>query len=800
MTSPVASLRPGDLLRIRAERWSVTRVSVHENVSSVEVRGAEAANRGVAARFLLPFEPVERLAMSSVPRVVRPAEWRGFARSVLGAATPRVDALRTAAQARFDVMPYQLEPALAVTRGLGCRLLIADEVGLGKTVQAGLIVAELMHRLPDGRALVVCPASLRGQWQQELGERFGLEAASLDSATLSRTMADFDSVANPWAATPVAIASIDFIKRPEVLRALEGLVWDVLVLDEAHNLATRSDRARAAAALAGRVRTIVMLSATPHSGDEAAFARLCGLGDTHGRFPLLFFRRTRADVGIAGSRRMRWLRVPPTAAERGMHDALARYATRVWGDRVATDSARLAVSVLLRRAASSATSLARSVERRLEAIGTSAQTTAAQLELPFGGSDTDEEPYGILEVPALADREEEQHYLDRILSLARLAAARESKVATLLRCLARVHEPVLVFTEYRDTLMRLRAALTGGTRRESDVVELHGGLTPRERDAAERAFTRGLASVLLATDAASEGLNLHYRCRFVINLETPWSPVRLEQRIGRVDRIGQRRRVHALNLVAAGTLDEAIVRRVRERGRRAAGALRAADPTDLEVGTEALTGIDMAATAPPAALPPALLRPDLRSLASAEAARIDVARRMQQKHVRSSQRPIVTATARTTRRSTLVFEIALTDEDDMPVWQAIVGVAGESRATVHRCHDVRRAIEILAGGLDRADWASGLLHADAETWRAIVEMQIAREQAIAALVRLRHARIAADLLQPGLFDRRAERRAASQSAVLEEALGRCGARLHMLGRSAQVTAARPVLRFAVLLP
>ena len=265
---------------------------------------------------------------------------------------------------RFVVMPFQLEPALAILTGAGCRVLIADEVGLGKTVQAGLILAEVLERQPDGHALVLCPAGLRAQWQHELAGRFGLASTLLDATGVAQAASHFDATANPWSACRLIVASIDFIKRPEVMRAVEGLVWDALVLDEAHNLTARSDRGTAAAALAWRARTVVMLSATPHSGDETAFARLCSLGDTAGRFPLLFYRRTRDDAGMPVRRRTTWLGVRPTPGESSMLEALLDYAQRVWHARPAADASRLAMSVLIRRAISSATSFARSVERR----------------------------------------------------------------------------------------------------------------------------------------------------------------------------------------------------------------------------------------------------------------------------------------------------------------------------------------------------------------------------------------------------------------------------------------------------
>ncbi len=266
-------------------------------------------------------------------------------------------------------MPFQLEPALAVTHGMASRILIADEVGLGKTIQAALIIAETLERTRHGRVLIVAPASLREQWQSELESRVGIDAWLADSASLARTGAAWGT-SNPWAGRPVTITSIDFVKRPEVMRSLEALVWDTVVFDEAHGLTGHSDRAVAAGALARRARTVVLLTATPHSGDDRAFESLCRIGDRENEFPLLIFRRTRRDVGLDVSRRTTSLRVRPTLAERDMHRALQTYADKVRSERAPiADPAHLAMMVLTRRACSSASSLARSIERRLSLLG-----------------------------------------------------------------------------------------------------------------------------------------------------------------------------------------------------------------------------------------------------------------------------------------------------------------------------------------------------------------------------------------------------------------------------------------------
>ena len=173
---------------------------------------------------------------------------------------------------------------------------------------------------------------------------------------------------------------------------------------------------------------------------------------------------------------------------------------------------------------------------------------------------------------ALADDARERRLLGALAAAARTAARHETKIAAIVRLLNRITEPIVIFTEYRDTLAHLRQAI------DRPVLVLHGGLTREERSAALEAFVNGRGRILLATDAAGEGLNLHHRCRIVINLELPWNPMRLEQRIGRVDRIGQRRTVHVFHLVARETNETRVLEQLRARIARAQQDIATANP------------------------------------------------------------------------------------------------------------------------------------------------------------------------------------------------------------------------------
>jgi superfamily II DNA or RNA helicase len=484
-------------------------------------------------------------------------------------------ALRGAAAARIELLPHQLEPALAFTMGLGSRALLADDVGLGKTIEAGLVIAELMARGAAERVLILVPAGLREQWAAELTDRFAVDAVVLDTHDAARRAAQLPIGLNPWSTVPVVVTSLDYVKRPDVLRAARSCRWDVVVVDEAHALAPDTDRHRAAGALAEGAPYVLLLTATPHNGDRRAFALLCGLGSVAGDPPLIF-RRTRRDVALGHSRHVHRLFVRPDARELSMYGALARLVEAVRAEDVRDPEAWLGLAVLHKRGFSCAHSLHLTSLRRLDRSA-GGEPAERQLGLQLADDDGESAPDDApsVEVALLANEGEERKLLEAIAGAARRARANETKLATLRRLLRRLNrlgEAAIVFTEYRDTLLHA-ADLIG-----RDCAIVHGGLTREERRLALGAFTSGRASLLLTTDAASEGLNLHHTCRVVINLELPWNPTRLEQRIGRVDRIGQPRRVHAFHLVAAGVGELQVLERLEERIARARAEFGAADP------------------------------------------------------------------------------------------------------------------------------------------------------------------------------------------------------------------------------
>jgi superfamily II DNA or RNA helicase len=575
--------RAGDLVVVRRAHWRVVDVRGYDACQVVTLAGIAPPVVGVNLRLLAPFDLLRRVDRRPGLRIVRRARWRQAFRALVAAEHPPAG-LRTATQARIELMPHQLEPALAILAGAGVRLLLADDVGLGKTIQAGLAIAELRARGAADRVLIVTPAGLREQWTRELADKFGIDALAVDGRALRHRVATLPVGVNPWSTIDVAVASVDYVKRVEVLPAVAACAWDVMILDEAHGVAADSDRRAAVHALGARATYVLLLTATPHSGDRQAFEALCAVGSLGADTapPLLVFRRTRREVGFGTSRRIHAVRIRPNADEQRMHAALGRYsaALRAEGTDSGARDACLAVSVLQKRALSSAWSLARSIERRLFALSASPAADVEQLALPLGDPNGDlvtgDEPPPWPADLRLADPRRERKLLDTLLAAAHAAAIRESKPTALCRLLRRSRESALVFTEYRDTLLHLRECLTADG--STVPLLLHGALTREERTAVLDRFSRAPGQVLLATDAAAEGLNLHRQCRLVVNLELPWNPMRLEQRIGRVDRIGQRRTVHAFHLIARDTGEARIFSRLRARVAAAQADLGAPDP------------------------------------------------------------------------------------------------------------------------------------------------------------------------------------------------------------------------------
>lgn len=741
-------------MEVRGGRWLLTNVAAHGSCTVLTLEGRDLENAARRLRVIDPYDRSRHLTGGKPRRRPRRAVLRAALGAIVETRAPL--GLWTAADAAIDLWPYQLEPALAAIGG-ATRLLLADAVGLGKTIQAGLVLAELRERGWIERALILCPAGLRDTWAQELEARFAIRAAILDQAAIAERVAALPPGLNPWSGHAVAIASIDLVKRPEVLAAVAVEPIDLLIADEAHHLTPGTDRGAAVSRLASRATWCVLVSATPHSGDQAAFNYLANLG-AHGD-ALAIFRRNRVDAGHATVRRTRVLAVSPTPEEAALFAAIERYTRAIWRERGRQDSAaRLIAVTLARRAASSARAVARTLARRLELL-TATDVAPSQPALPWDDEDAGDqgEANELLSAPGLERLDEERACLEQLIVLAR-CCVNPSKLRRIFRLASRTREPLVVFTEYRDSLEAVVEALPPACR----VAAIHGGVPIEQRQVTVQAFNDGRIDVLVATDAAGEGLNLHQCCRLVVDLELPWNPLRLEQRIGRVDRLGQHRIVHAIRLFHPQTIEQRVLEQLRLRDRRAAGAFDCP-----HVNEAMIAGAVFDRTAPDAAHPVAIASSRI-AMAGAEAARLADQRRAREHGARRVDGAIW-AVPRTGRAQDL---IVLERRTHVTASGGLVGDAIEVRVLSVRPMPNRREwrrlleskrtqrrqpqLDNLPPGLER-------------------QLEASRAPILARIAAIRAGAAPRSVEQATLFDRRAEQASLTRQAAalkLDAALSR----------------------------
>jgi superfamily II DNA/RNA helicase len=396
----------------------------------------------------------------------------------------------------------------------------------------------------------------------------------------------------------------------------------------------------------------------------------------------------------------------------------------------------------------------RTLARRLLLLGT--PPGPAQPSLPWEEDETADAggDGGILCCRGLVDEQEERAAIAHLLALAR-AAGPGAKIRWLTRALGRLREPAIVFTEYRDTVEALLDALPGTVR----VASISGASPVDARAQAVAAFNGGLVDLLVATDAAGEGLNLHHRCRLVIDLELPWNPVRLEQRLGRVDRLGQRRRVHAIRLHHPDGIEARVLDRLRLRQRRAGLGDEPEPRSELEVARAIFDGAASEPEPPPA----------IQS-ASVPAARGEAARLSQQRRAAALPGADTTSAVWTQPQRTAATRLAVLHA--VTVTNGFGAMVSElvHAHEVHACapparagwraivESVRHSVRMRASLRTRSD----RVRLDAE--RELGPIRTAVTARLAA-IRERLARERAQALQRSLFDRRAEAGAAHADDV-----------------------------------
>jgi superfamily II DNA or RNA helicase/HKD family nuclease len=537
----------------------------------------------------------------------------------------RVDALRLSLAYEYDRMvslsgsrinlePYQVEAVHRIVNSFPHRFLVADDTGLGKTIEAGMTLEELAARGRAERVLVVAPAGVCRNWRRELRSVFGRAYVPYDGPYLRALMERLPPEQNPWERDSKIIASLDLVKRDEVRVQLERTQWDVVIVDEAHKLSSRrygskveeTHRFRVGKALQERTDSLLLLSATPHSGDRYAFNALLSLVDEFA-FPVenpelldarhvgqITIRRVKKEIldeqgrPVFVDRRVSTVSVDYTEEEKALYSAVTRYVVEGYSAAKAEENRAVGFVMILfqKRMVSSVEAIKRSLERRLKALQDRMKGIDAgmpplsseerrrledYLEDPDSLEDQDKQELELRAETLVrdADRATLEGEIEQLKRLTRLASQVrvDSKGDRLMAFLRGVFEKdpsekVLIFTEYKDTLDYLESRLV---KEGWKTVIIHGGMGQDAREEALDRFEDEQTRILLATDAAGEGLNLHWKCHIMVDYELPWNPNRIEQRIGRLHRYGQRKEVHVYNLFVADTREDQILEKLLNR-------------------------------------------------------------------------------------------------------------------------------------------------------------------------------------------------------------------------------------------
>jgi superfamily II DNA or RNA helicase len=610
---------PGQLVEVRRRQWVVS-----------EVRGSAFSLNSGSGQHLVELTSIEEDALGEEIQVVWQMEagaqvlekaglpsitgWdsddrlEAFLDAVRWGAITNADRsfLQSPFRSGITIEDYQLDPLVRAVEMARVNLLIADDVGLGKTIEAGLVIQELLVRHRARTVFVVCPASLQVKWQSEMQEKFGLEFRIVDTEYVKRLRRERGIHVNPWTSYPRLVTSMDWMKSGEGFRLLKDVLpphityprkFDILVVDEAHNVAPasasmyalESQRTRLIRSLAPHFTHRLFLSATPHNGYQESFTSLLELLDDQ-RFARtvmpdekqlhrVMVRRLKSDIVDANGkpvfpvRKLEGLEIDYSEEERQIHALLGEYTANrsksVKGTRFeyGTDFVHM---LLKKRLFSSPMAFALTLAKHRDTL---------ERGKPKGDRDTmddrilrkailkTEEEYSDDSLVEEAQHEavevvgelapplsrEQRDMLDRLSAWGEKARNRvDSKAKAILDWLESHLKTdgrwngkrVILFTEYRATHSWLHQILTANGYGGDRLMYLHGSMLPDERESVKAAFQAhpdiSPVRILLATDAASEGIDLQNHCNYLIHVEIPWNPNVMEQRNGRIDRHGQK--------------------------------------------------------------------------------------------------------------------------------------------------------------------------------------------------------------------------------------------------------------------
>lgn len=465
-----------------------------------------------------------------------------------------------ASSTKISIYPHQIDEVFRMIDNP--RMMLADEVGLGKTISAALVASELKARGLINRMLFAVPKSIVTKWRDELNDRFELDARVIDSEYVKVN-------GNPFLLTEFCyIGSMDYLKQRHVMNMMEQDL-DFSLVDEAHKLSPGTDLLELGKYLSTKSNFMLLLSATPHNGNDDDYLSRMNLLDpyvsdiTSSRY--LLIRNLKEDVvdldgkEVFPPRESKTIEIPSsqgvTKVRRMLDDYLQELAVRAT-NRAEQNAIRFLSTILRKRAASSIHSLRLSMERRLEKLGSvadieeavarrSRQTEEEESEDDYERNEGDFIGYTPHKTKTAAEADQIRGILDAIHN-----CGSDSKLEELKRSIRKIKKgdkdaKIVVFTEYRDTLSYIKEQISGFVK----VDSIDGSMNIKERNIALSGFKKGDGpEVMLCTDAAGEGIDMQF-CNIEINYDIPWNPNKLEQRMGRIHRIGQNKKVFYYNFI-----------------------------------------------------------------------------------------------------------------------------------------------------------------------------------------------------------------------------------------------------------
>jgi superfamily II DNA or RNA helicase len=601
----------GARVRARGLHWDVTSLDRLGSQTLLQLRCVSGDMSGLEWKLLYPVDSVElEYDEIKTDQPGRLNAWRLLHIASLLDQIPTTNVLSATQPGRLEVEPYQLVPMLRALELPRPRLLLADGVGLGKTIQAGLIATELIARRRVHRIAVICPAGgLISQWEQEFRQRFGLSFVTVtDIAALTAERRRLEFGGNPFASLGHCLLSMDFAKQDTVLGELERVTWDLAIIDEAHHCVGNSmgreetQRRRLAEVIARQSDGLLLLTATPHDGYDHHFASLIELldpslvdgkggliGQTYRRHVI---RRLKSHVrdpetgrSLFRNRHIRFVAIKEISDQvKAFHHALAALVIPRLGKPDA-----LAFVSLLKRSVSTISACVSTLRNVLDRYERLSQGEPAALRreraralrayrrrgIQLGTLEPEvEADMARLEEEVLAadffGASDARDALRTLVALGEDAARGDPKLAALKAEIysIRTRYPqanILVYSEYVDSIEAVVQALAT----DEEILSITGASHSNDRARAIERFSSNDGLILLSTDSSAEGLNLHQHCFHLIHLDLPYNPNRLEQRNGRIDRYGQQRDPDICYLCLAETFEERVLIRLIYKYERA---------------------------------------------------------------------------------------------------------------------------------------------------------------------------------------------------------------------------------------